>query len=175
MVLLDQPLEARSLELARRRPQPMMPLAQLRASWQERLSSLQAHLLLLAQLLLSLPLELLVRMVQKPLLSAVSLVHQPLVVSWDPRQQLVASVLHLLEAAATICYFPSSERHWVAEASFSLEKSQVQRARQLRRPEMWIQIFEKISPRRTSPTPGLLSPHRCHEQNVPCPRDVDTG
>ena len=75
VVLLDQPLEARSLELARRRPQPMMPLAQLRASWQERLSSLQAHLLLLAQLLLSLPLELLVRMVQKPLLSAVSLVH----------------------------------------------------------------------------------------------------
>ena len=55
----------------------MMPLAQLRASWKELPSSLQAHLLLLVQLLLSQPLELQVQMVQKLLLLAVPSEHQP--------------------------------------------------------------------------------------------------
>ena len=167
----------------------MMPLAQLQARWRERLSSLQVHLLLLVQLLLSLPLELQVQMVQKLLLSAVSSEHQPLVVSldlqslaefWDPQQLMVVLVLHLLEGAATTCCvhslaYPMFEPHWVAEASLFLGKPVVQRARQLRWPEMWIQISEKILPRRTShvPEPQLLP--RCREQIVPCPDVADRG
>ena len=172
-----------------RRPQPMMPLAQLRARWRERLSSLQVHLLLLVQLLLSLPLELQVQMVQKLLLSAVSSEHQPLVVSldlpslaefWEPQQLTVVLELHLLEGAATTCCvhslaYPTFELHWVAEASLFLGKPVVQRARQLRRPEMRIQISEKILPRRTSqvPEPQLLP--RCREQIAPRPHVADRG
>ena len=83
-----------------------MPPALLRARWKERLSSLQVHLLLLVQLLPSLPLELQVRMVQKLPLLAVSSEHQPLVVPldlqslaefWDPQQLMVVLELHLLE------------------------------------------------------------------------------
>ena len=135
----------------------MMPLAQLRARWRERLSSLQVHLLLLVQPLLSLPLELQVQMVQKLPLSAVPPEHQPLVVPldlqslaefWDPQQLMVVLELHLLEGAATTCCVHSLaylmlEPHLVAEASLFLGKTMVQRARQLRRPEMWIQFSEK--------------------------------
>ena len=94
LVLLDEPLGAQSSEQVPRRPQPMMPLAQLRASWKELPSSLQVHLLLLVQLLLSQPSELQVQMVQKLPLLAVSLERQPLVMSldlqslaefWDPQ------------------------------------------------------------------------------------------
>ena len=40
LVLSDEPLGAQSSEQVPRRPQPMMPLAQLRASWKELPSSL---------------------------------------------------------------------------------------------------------------------------------------
>ena len=166
-----------------------MLLAQLQARWKERLSSLQVHLLLLVQLLLSLPLELQVQMVQKLLLSAVSSERQPLVVSldlqslaefWDPQQLMVLLVLHLLEGAATTgCVhslaYPTFELHWVAEASLFLGKPVVRRVRQLSRPETRIQISEKILPRRTSqaPEPQLLP--RCREQIAPCPHVADRG
>ena len=132
LVLLDEPLEAQSSEQVPRRPQPMMPLAQLRARWRERLSSLQVHLLLLVQPLLSLPLELQVQMVQKLPLSAVPPEHQPLVVSldlqslvefWDPQQLMVVLELHLLEGAATTCCvhslaYPMFEPHWCGGFTF---------------------------------------------------------
>ena len=134
----------------------MMPLAQLRARWKELPSSLQAHLLLLVRLLHSLwNLELQVPVEQKFPPSAASLERQPLVVSLDLQslaessdlqRLLVVLELHLLGEAATICYlhiqaFQQAEPHWVAEASLSLGKMPVQRARQLRRPEKWIQFF----------------------------------
>jgi hypothetical protein len=158
LVLLDEPLGAQSSEQVPRRPQPMMPLAQLRASWKELPSSSQAHLLLLVQLLLSQPLELRAQIVQKLLLLAVSSGHQPLVVSldlqslaesWDPQQLMVVLELHHLGEAATICCvhslaFQPLEPHWVAEASLFLGKTMMQRARQLRRPEMWIQFFRRF-------------------------------
>ena len=87
---------------------------------------------------------------------------------------------HLLEGAATTCCvhslaYPTFELHWVAEASLFLGKPVVQRARQLRRPEMRIQISEKILPRRTSqvPEPQLLP--RCREQIAPRPHVADRG
>ena len=72
--------------------------------------------------------------------------------------------------AATICcgHSLATSQHLVAEASPFLEKLPLQRARQLRRPEIWIQIFERLLLHRLSQAAGPQLLPRCRAQISSC-------